>query len=275
MINKLRLMCVLAHPEDESLGVGGTLDRYSREGVQTYLVTATRGEWGRFGDNTNRPSAEEVGKFREAELHCAAKKPGIHEVRFLDYQDGEVDQADPAEIISRIVFHLRWVKPHVVITFGPEGGYGHPDHIAIFQYTTSAVVSAAEPEYKISRNGELSGEAHSVSKLYYMAWPPAKWEAYQAAFPTLKLNADGQEREASPWPDWAITAIIDTTDYWKFTWDAINCHKTQLVVYRQSENLTEKHHQAMWGSQEFYRTFILVNGGRKPESDLFDGLNHN
>jgi len=72
-VKTLRLMCVLAHPDDESLGTGGTLAKYAAEGVETFLVTATRGERGRFGDGGERPSADVVGTTREAELRAAAK----------------------------------------------------------------------------------------------------------------------------------------------------------------------------------------------------------
>src|SRR5580765_5358818 len=117
----LRLMAVLAHPDDESLGIGGTLAKYASEGVETYLVTATRGERGRFGESGEKPPPEVVGRVREAELREAARVLGVREVNFLDYYDGDLDQVNVAEAIARIVDHLRRVKPHVVITFGPEG----------------------------------------------------------------------------------------------------------------------------------------------------------
>src|SRR5262245_19831855 len=127
---QLRLMCVLAHPDDESLGTGGALARCAAEGIATYVVCATRGEHGRFGEANESPGPEIVGKAREAELLAAAKELGVREVSFLDYVDGFLDRADPIEAIGRIVGHLRRVKPQVVITFGPDGAYGHPDHIA-------------------------------------------------------------------------------------------------------------------------------------------------
>jgi len=139
----LKLMAVLAHPDDESLGIGGTLAKYAGEGVETYLVTATRGERGRFGESGEKPPPDVIGRVREAELREAAKVLGVREVRFLDYYDGDLDQINVTEAVARIADHLRRVKPHVVITFGPEGAYGHPDHIAISQLATAAVVAAA------------------------------------------------------------------------------------------------------------------------------------
>ena len=271
MDKTLKLMCVLAHPDDESLGTGGTLAKYAAEGVETYLVTATRGERGWFGDEEDNPGLEALGEIREAELLAAANALGIREVKFLDYVDGDLDQADPAEAVAKIVAHLRRVRPHVVITFAPEGAYGHPDHIAISQFTTAAVVAASDPNYG-ALNGRARRAAHRVSKLYYMAWPKDKWAAYQAVFGDLVMNVEGVERRAAPWPDWAITTLIDTEAYWPTVWRAVSCHKTQLAAYSRLEHLPEEHHKGLWGSQEYYRVLSLANGGRKRESDLFEGL---
>ena len=110
LATELRLMCVLAHPDDESLGTGGALAKCAAEGVATYLVTATRGERGRFGDSQESPGPDIVGKAREAELLAAATELGLTEVRFLDYPDGALDQVDPAEAIEKIAGHLRRVR---------------------------------------------------------------------------------------------------------------------------------------------------------------------
>jgi LmbE family N-acetylglucosaminyl deacetylase len=266
---ELRLMCVLAHPDDESLGTGGALARCAAEGVGTYLVTATRGERGRFGDSRESPGPAVVGEAREAELLAAARELGIREVRFLDYLDGALDRVDTAEATARIVGHLRRVRPQVVITFGPEGAYGHPDHIAIGQLTTAAIVSAADPSF-VAR--PASGEPHRVSKLYFIAWSSKKWAAYQAALRRLVVAVDGEERQAVPWPDWAITTVIDTREVWPAVWRAVSCHKTQMSIYRKLGELPEEHQRSLWGTQEFYRVFSSVNGGRARESDLFEGL---
>lgn len=265
----LKLMCVLAHPDDESLGTGGTLARYASEGVETYVITATRGERGRFGDAAERPPLEVVGRAREAELRAAAQVLGVREVRFLDYIDGDLDQADPQEVIAKIAKEIRRTRPHVIVTFGFEGAYGHPDHIAISQFATAAVICAADPDYD---DGTSEQTAHRVDKMYYMMWTPGKWAAYQQAFRDLKTTIDGVERRATPWPDWAVTTVIDTRDHWETTWKAIQCHKTQLSIYDKLAHLTPEHHRNLWGSQEYYRVFSTVNGGRRRETDLFDGL---
>ncbi len=80
MVRSLKLMCILAHPDDESLGMGGTLAKYAKEGIETYLITATRGERGRFGDAAVRPAPHVVGEVREAELRAASTTPrGLQE----------------------------------------------------------------------------------------------------------------------------------------------------------------------------------------------------
>jgi len=269
LASELRLMCVLAHPDDESLGAGGALAKSAAEGVATYLVTATRGERGRFGDSQESPGPDVVGQAREAELLAAARELGLRDVRFLDYPDGLLDTVDTAEAIEKIVGHLRRVKPAVVITFGPDGAYGHPDHIAISQLTTAAITCAADPLF--GRDAAI-GEPHRVSKLYFIAWSPKKWTAYQAALRRLVVTVNGEERQAVPWPDWAITTVLDTSGVWPAVWRAVSCHKTQMSIYKKLAELSDEHQRALWGTQEFYRAFSAVNGGRRQESDLFEGL---
>jgi LmbE family N-acetylglucosaminyl deacetylase len=273
MTQKFKLMAILAHPDDESLGFGGTLAKYAAEEVEIHLVTATRGERGRFGPLGKGADPAEVGRAREAELRAAAAVLGIRDVSILGFPDGAVDQVDPATAIPAIVQHIRRVRPDVVVTFGPEGAYGHPDHIAISQFTTAAIVCAADAEYHTC-DGSQSDllPAHSVAKLHYMAWRNDKWDAYQAAFHKLTSTVDGVQRHATPWPDWAITTVIDTAAYWPVVWKAVCSHQTQMSMYERLEHLDDQQQKALWGSQEFYRAYSAVNGGRKLETDLFEGL---
>jgi hypothetical protein len=154
------------------------------------------------------PGPDIVGKAREAELLAAARELGVREVRFLDYPDGALDQVDATRAIDRIAGHIRRVKPQVVVTFGPDGAYGHPDHIAISQFTTAAIVCAADPS---SRLEPETAAPHRVAKLYFIAWSPKKWTAYQAALRALVCEVDGETRQAVPWPEWAITTVVDTS----------------------------------------------------------------
>lgn len=266
MTEPRRLMAILAHPDDESLGMGGTLAHYAAQGVETYVVTATRGERGRFFDNSARPTNEEVGRVREQELRAAARELGVREVTLLDYRDQELDQADPREAIGKIVTQLRRIRPQVVLTFSQDGAYGHPDHIAISQFTNAACIAAADSAF------DAPGAAHRIAKLYYNAWPARLWQLYQAIFKKLVSTVDGAERQANPWPEWMLTTHIDASAQWQRVCWAIHQHKTQMAVYEKLEDLTPAQHALLWGEQYFYRVASMVNGGRVRETDLFEGL---
>lgn len=270
----LRLMAVLAHPDDESLGFGGTLARYAAEGVEVTVLTATRGESGRFrGEREGplHPGPEALARIREAELRAAIQVLGARGPLLLGYRDGALDQADPRQAIERIATQLRLVRPHVVVTFGPDGAYGHPDHIAISQFAASAIVVAADPRREL-RSLEAATEPHAVSKLYYIAWPPSAWDAYQAAFKKLVSVVDGVERQAVPWPEWEITTVIETGAHWETAWKAVSCHDSQIAAYERLKELSPEQHASLWSHQSFYRVLSTVNGGRALETDLFEGL---
>lgn len=108
------LLAVFAHPDDESMGMGGVLAKLSAKGVQTHLICASRGERGWFGPRDLNPGLKVLGLVRAAELECAAKLLGLRSVHFLDYIDGEVDQAEPAQAIGKITTHIRRDRKSVV-----------------------------------------------------------------------------------------------------------------------------------------------------------------
>ena len=269
----LKLLAVLAHPDDESLGFGGTLVHYAAEGVETHLVTATLGQSGRFRGHpqgaAEHPGPDALAAIRERELLAACEVLGLRSVSLLGYVDGRLDQAEPREAIGRIVAHVRRLRPHVVLTFDSEGSYGHPDHIAISQFTTAALVAAAAPSHA-GEGAELP--PHAVSKLYFAAWPPDAMAAYEAAFRKLVSHVDGVAREARGWPEWAITSVIDTRASSDTVWRAVSCHESQVAAYEKLATLSPEHHEALWGWQSYYRAFSTVNGGRARETDLFEGL---
>lgn len=265
----LKLLCVLAHPDDESLGTGGILAKYSAEGVETYLLTATRGERGWTGKPEDNPGLEALGRIREAELRAAAAILGLREVTFLDYLDGDVDQADPAEAIQRIATHIRRVRPQVVVTFSPDGYYGHPDHIATAQFATAALICAADASYACPGH-EIP---HRVAKLYYTLDSKETMTLIQTYVGRFAMTVDGVERGHVGWEEWAITTRIDATAYWRTVWQAAQCHQSQMAgLYEQLTGAPEAAHRQWWGEQTFYRAYSLVNGGREVEDDLFAGL---
>lgn len=171
------LLTVLAHPDDETFGTGGTLAHYASLGVEVHLICATRGEVGDVEPEMLEGFAS-VAELRESELRCAAETLGITRVHMLDYRDsgmqGSPDNhhpkalaaADINKVAGEIVQKIRELKPQVVITFDPIGGYLHPDHIAIQNAAVKAFYAAADPDqYK----GEYP--AYQSRKLYFHTFP--------------------------------------------------------------------------------------------------------
>lgn len=270
-----RIMAVLAHPDDETLGTGGALAHYARQGADVSVVTATRGQAGRYRGlrpgAPGHPGPAALADIREAELRAAGAVLGVRDVINLGFDDSQLDRVDPHSAIAVIVEQLRRLRPEVVITFAPDGAYGHPDHIAISQFTAAAIVAAADPAF--ARDGVVAaGRPHAVSKFYFIAWPTAVWDAYQAAVQRLVSLVDGVERQVTPWPEWAITTTIDTSHVSAIVSQAVACHESQVAGYAALMALPPEHQRALWESQSFYRVFSLVNGGRAKETDLFEGL---
>lgn len=263
MTNDMRLLAVFAHPDDESLGTGGTLAKYASEGVQVDLLTATRGELGWFGAPEDNPGPEALGRIRESELRDAARVLGVQDVRFLDYHDGELEIEDQRVLVARVADHIRQVRPQVVLTFDPSGLYGHPDHMAISAATTAGVAAATVA------SGDSEG--HIVSKLYYMAWTSETIGLFEQAFGELVMNVRGEDRRPVAWPSWAVTTRIDASIHWGTAWEAIACHRSQLPGYESLLRLAPEFHQAWWRNQTFYRAMNRASSGTE-EDDLFDGI---
>lgn len=265
----LKLLAIFAHPDDESMGMGATLAKYSAEGADVTLLCATRGECGWFGPEEANPGPGALGQIREDELRRAAETLGMHAVHFLDYVDGDLDKANHAEAISKIVTHIRTIQPHVIVTFSPDGNYGHPDHIAISQFTSAAIVCAADASYADAR----SLPAHRVSKLYFMV-DSENFVNFIAPFMgDMSFPVDGQMRGEVAWKAWMVTTRIDMSAHCVTALRAIKCHASQLVTIAPLMELPEETAaQVLAWQGTFYRAFSLVNGGRKVETDLFEGL---
>lgn len=268
MAEPLQLLAIFPHPDDETLGMGSTLARYAAEGVETYLICATRGERGWFDSEGPNPGLEEVGRIREAELRCAAEHLNLHEVSFLEYIDGDVDRADPAEIIGKLVMHIRRIRPQVVVTFAPDGTYGHPDHIALSQFATGALVCAADGNF-VDTNAQ---PPHRVAKFYYMVDSVETVQLAQELFGGISMDVDGVSRNHIGWEDWMITTRLDNHAYMAQVQKATLCHKSQLPGYGPLAEAPLDELARMFGTGYFYRAFSLVNGGREVETDLFAGL---
>lgn len=157
--NKHTLLAVLAHPDDESFGMGGTLALYARKGVDVHLVCATRGEAGEV-DPAYLENFGSIAERREYELRCAANKLELTSVHFLDYRDsgmpGSAENQHPQALINapledvaaKVAGYIRQLQSQVVLTFDSIGGYKHPDHIAVHHATVKAFQLAGDPDFK-------------------------------------------------------------------------------------------------------------------------------
>lgn len=265
----LKLLAVFAHPDDESMGMGGTLAKYAAQGVETYLVCASRGERGWCGPEEQNPGLEALGKIREKELTAAVQELGMQGLYFLDTIDGDVDQARHMEIIEKIVIHIRRIQPQVIVTFPPDGNYGHPDHIAIGQFTSAAVVCAADSSYQDAENLP----PHRVSKLYYMVDSENFVNLIAPFMGEMTFPVGDEIRGEVGWKEWMVTTRIEMAEYCHAAWRAIQCHRSQLPTLGRLAELHEDAAVAVLAMQgTFYRAFSLVNGGRKIETDLFEGI---
>jgi|WetSurMetagenome_2_1015567.scaffolds.fasta_scaffold45141_2 LmbE family N-acetylglucosaminyl deacetylase len=269
MADRLKLLCVLAHPDDEALGCGGLIAWSAAHNAEVYLICATRGERGWAGREEENPGLAALGKIREAELREAAQVLGIHEVIPLDYVDGDLDRADPAEAIGQIAYHVRRIQPQVVVTFDCFGAYGHPDHIAVSQFTHAALVAAADRSYR-DPGDQLP---HRVAKLYWEVDTQPYVDLLKPIFGgTISLPVDGEMREWTPFPAWSISTRLDATAHWQTVRRAVKCHRSQRPTLPDMDQLSDEQHQLCWGRPTLYRVYSFVNGGREIEHDLFAGL---
>ena len=129
------LLAVFAHPDDEALACGGTLARCAAEGAQVRLLCATEGGAGQGQPEKGRTLSE----IRRQELHEAAARLGVTEVVLLDHEDGDLRSVAPTVLRGEILVVIRHYRPDVVITFGEDGLYWHPDHLVIHEQVTDAV----------------------------------------------------------------------------------------------------------------------------------------
>jgi N-acetyl-1-D-myo-inositol-2-amino-2-deoxy-alpha-D-glucopyranoside deacetylase len=278
------LLFCYAHPDDESFGTAGTIARYAAEGVRVALICATRGEAGETSDPT-LTTPENLARVRENELRCACSVLGVSDLFLLGYRDSGMAgaesnddprclyQADVTIVAGKIAQVIRQLRPQVVVTFEPGGGYGHPDHIAIHKATVVAFAAAGDAE-RYPEQLQDGLEPWSPHKLYYTALPRRFFRGVAE-----QLRANGTQPptigdrplEEMGIPDELVTTFVDVSDYLEEKLQAVHCHQTQLSEGNPFRLLSiETMRQVM--STDF---FILSNGQAdgEEESDLFAGVN--
>jgi N-acetyl-1-D-myo-inositol-2-amino-2-deoxy-alpha-D-glucopyranoside deacetylase len=265
------LLGIFAHPDDEGSS-GGALAKYAALGDRVCVACATRGD-GVDAKISNAALAtrETLGQVRSAELTCACARLGLEAPFFLGFQDGEVDQV-PVEAGGRAVARLiRAVQPKVIITHGPEGGYGHPDHIAVSGLVTRGFALAGDPA------SEVEGPPFAPAKLYYTAMPRSFMEQVPA-FRDRRADIRGQQLGFVGVADEAITTIIPIAEFMDLKLEALSCHRTQFEIDPETgrpkffaTSVPEPQRSQMFG----YERFVLAQSEAPRnglEDDLFAGL---
>jgi N-acetyl-1-D-myo-inositol-2-amino-2-deoxy-alpha-D-glucopyranoside deacetylase len=281
-VSELSLLAVHPHPDDESISMGGTLARYSAEGVRVTLVTATRGEVGEILDKDLDPkeAAPRLASIREGELRNAMKILGVDDINFLGYEDSGMAglprnraprtfwQADEEEAIGRLVQVVRRVRPQVMVTQNEFGGYAHPDHIKTHRVAIGAFYYAGDVERF------PGGEAFRPSKLYYTAFPKSLLkqmaEAIQRAGLENRFSSDGEPPPFAV-PDDRVTTWIDVGPFIDQKIKAMKAHRTQIPEDSWFLKLTEAVGPRAWAMETFERARSSVETSL-PEHDLFAGL---
>lgn len=164
-----RLLGLYAHPDDETFCSGGTFARYADAGAEIRVVSMTRGQAGQIRD-ANVATRRTLGQVREQELGLACVLLGIQSWRCLDYQDGGLADAVFDELVGELTREIREFRPSAVFTFGPDGGYGHPDHVVLSAAAAAAWDGAGGASH-FPEQLAAGLSVHAPESLYYAHFP--------------------------------------------------------------------------------------------------------
>jgi N-acetyl-1-D-myo-inositol-2-amino-2-deoxy-alpha-D-glucopyranoside deacetylase len=308
---RLTLMTVHAHPDDESIGTGGTMARAVRDGRRVVLVTCTRGELGEIvvPELDTPENHRRLGELRAVELEEAMRELGVTEWDNLGYRDSDMMgragnrdprcfwQADLDEAARRLTWLVRIHRPEVMTTYNEYGGYGHPDHIRTHDVAVRAFARAGEASwYPEQLAPEHGGTGPAAADGGLAPWAPRK--LYEQAIPasirrTLveRLEAMGERNAWSPpenatpeqlaefeahqarmlVPDEAITTWIDVDDVLDAKWRAVRAHVTQMSSSSPFLRFGLEAWREYWAREAFILRESRVPT-QLPETDLFAGL---
>lgn len=275
-----RIVAIFAHPDDEGL-IAGSLSHYSGEGAHVTLICTTKGEAGEISDDA-LASAENLGAVREAELRCSCEAIGISELYLLGYCDSGMDgtpenvkttafiQADPDEVRFKLVELIRRLKPHVVITFEPQGWYGHPDHIAAGRYASEAYYLSGDPESFPS-----AGPAWQPNRLFHAALIRSEFKP--AVEYARSQGIDSSEFDLIAWdePDplrEQVTHAFDATRYIDVKEKSMRCHRTQFGEDHILNNLPLDISRMVYGKEFFIQVDPPIEPVASPTGDLLAGI---
>ncbi|HVV18832.1 MAG TPA: mycothiol conjugate amidase Mca [Pseudonocardiaceae bacterium] len=287
MAEKLRLMTVHAHPDDESSKGAATLAKYVAEGQEVMVVTCTGGERGSIlNPAMDKPGVlERMSEIRVEEMAEAARILGVQH-RWLGYVDSGLPEGDPKpplpegcfalvpleESTERLVKLIREFRPHVLITYDENGGYPHPDHIRCHEVSVAAFDAAGDPEKFTS-----AGAPWQPVKMYYShGFSRAKMLAYHEA-----LLARGLE---SPYDEWLknwdenrpdvmerVTTRVECAEFFEVRDKALLAHATQIDPKSRWFAIPLELQREVWSTEEYELARSLVDT-TLPEDDLFEGV---
>lgn len=305
------LLTTHAHPDDETIGTGGTMARAVREGHRVVLVTCTRGEMGDIvvPELDTPENHRRLGEIRAVELEDAMAALGVTEWDNLGYRDSDMMgrpgnrdprtfwQADIDEAIGRMTWMVRRFRPDVMTTYNAFGGYGHPDHIRTHVVATGAFARAGDPAwYPEQLAPEHGGTGVPEAEGGLAPWSPAK--LYEQAIPASVRQALNERMaaigERSFWmppedatpeqlaefeafaakmlvPDETITAWVDVSDDLDARWHAFRAHVTQISDANPFVRFGRESWKDFWSREAFVRTGCRVDAPTH-ETDLFEGL---
>ena len=286
-----RILFVHAHPDDETLTTGGAIARYVAEGAEVVVVTCTLGEEGevigeRWADLV-ADRADQLGGYRILELTGALRALGVEGPRFLGaagrWRDsGMVDTPSAAnprafvnavfdEAVAALVSVIRELRPQVVVTYDPNGGYGHPDHIQTHRVTTAAVEAAGTDAYPDA------GAPWAPAKLY---WTVSERTAVTSGIAAVQAIPEGwrmpEPDELPSVPDESVTAVLDVTAVVAAKRAALASHATQVTVSPDGTAFALSNDVAQPLLAEEFFTLVRGDAGEVGtdgrEHDLFAGI---
>ncbi len=278
--NKLTLLAVHAHPDDESISTGGILAKYSAKGLKTVLAYGTRGE---AGDILNpdfvapKPGLG-IKEIRAIELADALRHLKVGAVYYLGYRDSGMAgspenhhpqafaQAIIQEATAKLVEIIRQVRPQVIVTYNEKGTYLHPDHIMANRVTRRAFEASGDARFEVA--GALT--PWQPSKLYYTAIPLERIRRMHKF-----VKGQGEEPVFDPevlgTPEEKITTVVDVREYLSQKLEALDCHRSQKNPKSILRRMPEKWRLEVMGYEHFecVRGCTAADG---KETDLFEGL---
>jgi len=243
----MRILGITAHPDDEAGAFGGTLLRYNARGAETFVICLTPGQAA-----TNRGNArsdEELAALRRAEFAASCAILRVAKAQVLDYMDGALDRADFYAVVGELTRHVREIRPHLILTMGPEGAItGHTDHSMASIFATMAFHWAARKD-RYPEQLEAGLAPHRAQKLYYSTAP--------FVLP--------DRPPVSPPP---CTATIDIAAFLEDKIRAFQAHTTQAPLMVRFEKAMRR-----FGSQELFH----LAAANQPttlqhETDLLAGI---